>query len=169
MPLKQRHPKKPSPETPVSERHSANSRRPPRGLAIAALLIGTGIVAGVTDTPAVWGVPGAILIAGMWITGRPRRVRIRAAASAAILLTVAGAVLISPAVLLAWPAAGLVRLVRRRGLRAARVPLTVAAAVAALAVTAAQLGFPVGIALLAILPLVLISRRHAPMRCRATA
>jgi FtsH-binding integral membrane protein len=155
-------PDQPQPTTP-GDGPSINRRRlrRPRFLALAALLIGTGVVAGATDTPEVWAVPGAILIAAMWIRRRPRRIEVRAGLSAAIVLSVAGAVLVSPAVLLAWPAFALARLVRRRGLRAARIPLAVAAGVTALAFAAAALGLPVGIAFVAFFPLVVIAR-HRP-------
>ncbi|HEU0316103.1 MAG TPA: hypothetical protein VFR49_02170 [Solirubrobacteraceae bacterium] len=141
--------------------------RRPRFLAVAALLIGTGVIAGATDTPEVWAVPGVVLIAAMWIAGRPRRTLVRGALTAAIALSVVGAVLISPAVLFAWFAVGLVRIVRRRGIRGARRPLAIAAAVTALAVAAGQLGLPFGLAFVAIFPLVIIAhhrpgRQHGP-------
>ncbi len=158
----QRLPTNPREENPTASTGRGRLRRP-RFLAIAALLIGTGVVAGATDTPEVWAVPGVILIAAMWIAGRPRRIEVRGALTAAIALSVAGAVLISPAVLFVWPAFGLVRIVRRRGIRGARVPLAVAAAVTALAVVAELLGLPFGLAFVAIFPLVIIAH-HRPGR-----
>jgi len=143
--------------------------RRPWFLAITALLVGTAITANATDTPAVWAVPGVILVAGMWIAGRPRRGQVRLALSAAILLTAAGAALISPAVLFVWPAAGLARLVQRRGLRGARIPLAVAAGATAVGVGLEQVGLPFGIAFLALVPLVVISRHHGHPRCRPVA
>jgi hypothetical protein len=155
----------PLPTTPRGGNPTASTGRGrlrrPRFLAIAALLIGTGVIAGATDTPAVWAVPGVILIAAMWIAGRPRRTDVRGALTAAIALSVAGAVLISPAVLFVWPAFGLVRIVRRRGIRGARVPLAIAAAVTALAVVAGLLGLPFGLAFVAIFPLVIVAH-HRP-------
>lgn len=159
----------PHPSNETSRRARPLRPRRPWFLAVTALLVGTAIAANATDTPAIWAAPGAILIAGMWIAGRPRRRQIRVALSAAVLLTAAAAALISPAVLFVWPAAGLARLVQRRGVRGARVPLAVAAGGTALGVGAVQLGLPFGIAFLALVPLVVISRHHGHARCRAVA
>ncbi len=158
-----RLPTNPPEGNPTTSTGPGRRLRRPRFLAFAALLIGTGVIAGATDTPEVWAAPGVVLIAAMWIVGRPRRTEVRAALTAAIALSVVGAVLISPAVLLAWFAFGLARLVRRRGIRGARVPLAIAAAVTALAVGASQLGLPVGLAFVAIFPLVIVAR-HRPSR-----
>jgi hypothetical protein len=158
-----------STETASSRGVNRRSHSRLRFLAIGGLVAGTAVVSGATHTPAVWAVPSAILIGGIWIVRRPGGRRTRAILSAAILASGAGAALISPAVLLAWPAARLARLVQRRGLRVARVPLAAAAGVTALASGAAELGLPAGIAFLAIVPLFLIGSRRRRAGCNVIA